>query len=131
MESIWTDDLVKQLEALWIQGLSSAEIGRNLGISKNAVVGKAHRLMLVSRPSPIKNYSPRRLPPSRATGGHCRFITAKDYLAALRAGKTLDDITCKNRAKPDSVYCTDHHAICFLPAGYAGRGRPREDLEAA
>ena len=52
MDSIWTSELVNQLSALWQQGLSTAEIGRKLGISKNAVVGKAHRLMLTPRPSP-------------------------------------------------------------------------------
>jgi len=55
IESIWTDALIQQLEALWKAGLSTAEIGRKLGISKNAVVGKAHRLHLAPRPSPIKN----------------------------------------------------------------------------
>jgi len=30
------------------------EIGRHLGVSKNAVVGKAHRLDLPGRPSPIR-----------------------------------------------------------------------------
>ena len=54
METIWTQDLVTQLSALWKQGLSTAEIGRRLNISKNAVVGKAHRLMLDPRPSPLK-----------------------------------------------------------------------------
>jgi GcrA cell cycle regulator len=54
-ESIWTDVLIQQLEAHWKAGFSTAEIGRKLGISKNAVVGKAHRLHLPPRPSPIKN----------------------------------------------------------------------------
>ena len=46
--------LVTQLSSLWQQGHSTAEIGRRLGISKNAVVGKAHRLSLDPRPSPLK-----------------------------------------------------------------------------
>ena len=54
MDSIWTPLLVDQLAVLWKQGLSTAEIGRKLGISKNAVVGKAHRLALTPRPSPLK-----------------------------------------------------------------------------
>lgn len=51
----WTDELIAQLRDLWGQGLSTAEIGRRLSITKNAVVGKAHRLGLPPRPSPIRN----------------------------------------------------------------------------
>jgi GcrA cell cycle regulator len=54
-ESIWTDVRIEQLAVFWKEGFSTAEIGRKLGISKNAVVGKAHRLHLPPRPSPIKN----------------------------------------------------------------------------
>jgi GcrA cell cycle regulator len=50
----WNDDLVRRLRALWQAGLSTAEIGRHLGMSKNAIVGKAHRLNLPARPSPIR-----------------------------------------------------------------------------
>ena len=50
----WTPELVKELEKLWKKGLTTMEIGNQLGLSKNAVVGKAHRLGLESRPSPIK-----------------------------------------------------------------------------
>jgi GcrA cell cycle regulator len=50
----WTEELIARLRALWDEGHSTAEIGRGLGISKNAVVGKAHRLNLPARPSPIR-----------------------------------------------------------------------------
>jgi len=50
----WTQEAIERLRAFWAEGLSTAEIGRRMGISKNAVVGKAHRLNLSSRPSPIR-----------------------------------------------------------------------------
>ena len=50
----WTDEIIAKLTSLWSEGLSTAEIGRRLNISKNAVVGKAHRLNLPPRPSPIR-----------------------------------------------------------------------------
>ncbi|HEX5325131.1 MAG TPA: GcrA family cell cycle regulator [Acetobacteraceae bacterium] len=50
----WTDEIILRLRALWDEGHSTAEIGRQLGMSKNAVVGKAHRLDLPARPSPIR-----------------------------------------------------------------------------
>ena len=50
----WTAEAIERLRALWAEGHSTAEIGRRMGISKNAVVGKAHRLNLPARPSPIR-----------------------------------------------------------------------------
>ncbi len=50
----WTEEAIATLRRLWDEGLSTAEIGRRMGISKNAVVGKAHRLNLAARPSPIR-----------------------------------------------------------------------------
>jgi GcrA cell cycle regulator len=50
----WNDHAVGRLRALWAEGHSTAEIGRRLGVSKNAIVGKAHRLHLPVRPSPIR-----------------------------------------------------------------------------
>ncbi len=50
----WSEDIIVRLRGLWDEGHSTAEIGRRLGISKNAVVGKAHRLDLPARPSPIR-----------------------------------------------------------------------------
>src|SRR3546814_5339732 len=50
----WTPELVSSLQSLWNEGLPTTEIGRRLGMSKNAVIGKAHRLGLSGRPSPIR-----------------------------------------------------------------------------
>lgn len=50
----WNDDAIARLRALWDEGHSTAEIGRRMGVTKNAVVGKAHRLELPARPSPIR-----------------------------------------------------------------------------
>lgn len=54
----WTPDRVKTLMALWAEGIPTLEIGRRLGVTKNAVVGKVHRLGLTKRQSPI-NATPR------------------------------------------------------------------------
>jgi GcrA cell cycle regulator len=53
----WTAEAIERLRAHWAEGHSTAEIGRRMGISKNAVVGKAHRLNLPARPSPIRRGS--------------------------------------------------------------------------
>ena len=68
----WNEETIARLRALWAEGLSTAEIGRRMSISKNAVVGKAHRLNLPARPSPIRRDevagTPRPQMPRRVTG---------------------------------------------------------------
>jgi GcrA cell cycle regulator len=54
----WNDDTIAKIRALWGEGLSTAEIGRRMGVSKNSIVGKAHRLNLPPRPSPIRREGP-------------------------------------------------------------------------
>lgn len=50
----WTVEMIAQLRTLWDEGLSTSQIGLRMGITKNGIVGKAHRLDLPGRPSPIK-----------------------------------------------------------------------------
>ena len=50
----WDNDNVSRLRELWDQGLPTSQIGKLLGFTKNAVVGKAHRIGLERRPSPIR-----------------------------------------------------------------------------
>jgi GcrA cell cycle regulator len=51
----WTDERIDRLKALWSQGVTASQIADELGgVSRNAVIGKAHRLGLQSRPSPVK-----------------------------------------------------------------------------
>ena len=51
----WDENAIQTLRSMWDEGLSTAEIGRRLGVTKNAIVGKAHRLALPCRPSPIRS----------------------------------------------------------------------------
>lgn len=50
----WTNEMIDKLCQMWKQGLTTNEIAKNLGVSKNSIVGKVHRLNLTARPSPIK-----------------------------------------------------------------------------
>jgi len=51
----WTDERIDRLKAMWAEGSTASQIAEDLGgVSRNAVIGKAHRLGLESRPSPVK-----------------------------------------------------------------------------
>ncbi len=55
----WTDERIDKLKSLWGQGLTASQIADDLGgVSRNAVIGKAHRLGLESRPSPVRAGEP-------------------------------------------------------------------------
>jgi GcrA cell cycle regulator len=51
----WTDERIDRLKKMWSQGATASQIADELGgVSRNAVIGKAHRLGLDARPSPVK-----------------------------------------------------------------------------
>lgn len=51
----WTDEKVEKLKVLWAEGVTAAEIAKALGdVSRNAVIGKAHRLKLPNRVAPTR-----------------------------------------------------------------------------
>jgi GcrA cell cycle regulator len=51
----WTDERIDTLRTMWEKGMTASQIAEALGgVSRNAVIGKAHRLGLQARPSPVK-----------------------------------------------------------------------------
>ncbi|MEO7690340.1 MAG: GcrA family cell cycle regulator [Sphingomonas sp.] len=55
----WTDERIDTLRKMWEAGQTASQIAEELGgVSRNAVIGKAHRLGLQSRPSPVKPNDP-------------------------------------------------------------------------
>ena len=55
----WTDERMERLKKMWADGATASQIADELGgVSRNAVIGKAHRLGLQSRPSPVKPNEP-------------------------------------------------------------------------
>ncbi|WP_298225781.1 GcrA family cell cycle regulator [Acidocella sp.] len=137
----WTDETILRLRTLWSEGLSTAEIGRRLNISKNAVVGKAHRLNLPARPSPIRRSAgdaqPRQAPPKRTQGPTLPPLSASVagplpvLRAILPAAKSQQPRTapccwpigepgkpsfhfCNAAAAAGKPYCEEHAAIAYV-----------------
>ncbi len=63
----WTDDRVEQLKKLWLDGRSASQIAAELanGITRNAVIGKVHRLGLSGRVKAPSMSAPRPRPPKQ------------------------------------------------------------------
>src|SRR6478672_5168326 len=72
----WTDERVELLKKLWLEGHSASQIAKQLGgVTRNAVIGKVHRLGLsgraapsqpsrqVLRPATVHHHAPRRVEP--------------------------------------------------------------------
>ena len=59
----WTDERVERLSALWLEGRSASQIATELGegVSRNAVIGKVHRLGLSGRAVPPADASAPRI----------------------------------------------------------------------
>ncbi len=135
----WTDEQVEELKHLWEKGLTTGEIGKILGVSKNAVVGKAHRLGLNSRPSPIRrNDEDRNITETTdqnekkkilkstviqksADKEKKKFITVNDLTSSscrwpIGDPKDEDFHFCGKQSLPDKPYCEEHAAIAYVSA---------------
>ncbi len=83
----WTDERIDQLKKLWEKGLTASQIADELGgVSRNAVIGKAHRLGLKSRPSPVKAGA-KKAAPKKAAKTAAKAPPKRPAAAASRAAK--------------------------------------------
>ncbi|HEX6981099.1 MAG TPA: GcrA family cell cycle regulator [Alphaproteobacteria bacterium] len=137
----WTSEQINQLTRLWHEGLSTAEIGKRLGISKNAVVGKAHRLRLAARPSPIKRVGSRQSPAPRPAAQHrpqSMAAPARTPSPAPQPAPRVVELStqtcrwpighpgdpgfhfCTERAIQGKPYCIEHSAVAYVKKPKAG-----------
>ena len=112
----WTDDRVETLKKLWTEGLSASQIAKQLGgVTRNAVIGKVHRLGLAGRATPSRPAKrPRPISRPRVVSGsssslaqrpripHAPYLALVPHLEPLKAEDgsvttvlTLSDTVCK------------------------------------
>ena len=106
----WTQEQVTELSKLWDEGLTTAEIGRRLGITKNAVVGKVNRLHLTPRQSPIKRIE--KPPVIELKGPACSWPIGHPREQGFHF--------CGKPPLPGKPYCTEHSAKAYVPASRPG-----------
>ena len=112
----WTAEKIKQLKKLWSKGKSTVEIGRELGISKNAVVGKVHRLELNARPSPIKKEVVKKaIKKKEPKQGKVSLMDLKMNSCRWPIGdpKDADFHFCGKDTVTGKPYCAEHCKIAY------------------
>lgn len=139
----WTEDRVDKLKKLWADGLSASQIARQLGeVTRNAVIGKVHRLGLsgrtttsrVDRPRSIAIRRPprprlvvpepemveeRRLP----SGDYATVMTVREGMCKWPIGdpSTEEFHFCGHSVDDNASYCVAHSRMAYQPS------QPRRD----
>ncbi len=124
----WNDEKIGRLKKLWSEGLTTGEIGKRLGVSKNAVVGKAHRLGLKGRPSPIKRQDVKTPAPKKP---ETRIFTLTDLSAQtcrwpIGDPKHEDFRFCGKPVIAGKPYCGEHCSVAYVGSGKSAP-RPSND----
>lgn len=120
----WTDERIKRLKELWDKGLSASQIASDLGegVTRNAVIGKAHRMGLSSRPSPVKAEpaaKPRKAPaPKKEKKPAKKYVTLLDLTERMckwPIGHPGDDDFhfCGKPSVPGMPYCAEHCSMAY------------------
>lgn len=116
----WTDDRVSLLKKLWSEGKTAAEIAGELGgVTRNAVIGKAHRLKLSSRVSPIQqNKKKTAKPEADSVPVKKEKPAAKSNKTAAAAPKTRPAEEVAIIQKGDGVHMAElKERMCRWPIG--------------
>jgi len=144
--SVWTPERVETLKRLWAEHHSAAEIARAIGcgLTRCAVLGKAHRLDLPTHAAPRKLYrtfartwmppaekraakpkpempAPLNIPFLALEASHCRYVVndAHPY------------VFCGQQKRSGSSYCAHHHALTHTtPLGLSAGERERRAARA-
>ena len=141
----WTDERVATLKKLWLDGLSASQIAKQLGeVTRNAVIGKVHRLGLSGRATPSQPsrpafraprprpaaatpVAPRRetmlrqppTPPAISVDlpGTATVLTLGAHMCKWPIGdpSTNEFSFCGRRAGADGPYCIEHARVAYQP----------------
>ena len=133
----WTDERVEQLKALWTEGLSASQIARVLGgVTRNAVIGKVHRLGLAGRAGPARSERPRNIshksgvrvaapapeiaeedPITLDDGQFATVLTINDRMCRWPIGDPAENEFhfCGRKPKSGTPYCEAHARKAYQP----------------
>ena len=141
----WTEERVALLKKLWLEGLSASQIAKQLGgVTRNAVIGKVHRLGLSGRATPSQpprpafkaprpprpaisssSLAPRRIPPVMTDPQPVYYVEEPGSATVLTLGAHMckwpigdpssDGFTFCGRRIGDGSYCQEHARLAYQP----------------
>ena len=120
-ETSWTDERLEKLRKLWDKGLSISQIGEQLGVTRNAVAGKAHRLKLPKRQSPIAKTSAKKAPKIVESTKELPLRLALRQIKWSRSKcvwphgdpKKVEFGFCSEPVLPGKPYCPEHCDLAY------------------
>lgn len=137
MGEFWTPEKVETLRAHWAEGRSARSVATALGCTKNAVLGKAHRLQLPMHPDschhPDRPRTPKKVYPYKPRNGHfvprsikykrlpapvapdtlnIAFLDLEPHHCRYPVTREHPHLFCGVAKDGDSTYCAFHRALC-------------------
>jgi GcrA cell cycle regulator len=153
MTAGWTEERVGALKKLWLEGQSASQIAKQLGggVTRNAVIGKVHRLGLSGRAAPsqparaprtprprapiAQPSAPRRIeavqprpmtpvapPPAPELPGTATVMTLGAHMCKWPIGDpTSREFSFCGRRASEGVYCVEHARVAYQPQVKKGK----------
>ncbi len=155
----WTEERVETLKKLWADGLSASQIAKQLGgVTRNAVIGKVHRLGLSGRAAPSRPAAaaapasrvhasaaaepapapaPAQTAPApvdakrMANGEYATVLTLREGMCKWPIGDPSDAEFrfCGRATRPGGAYCEAHAQMAYQPQAKRKR-KPADDARA-
>ncbi len=151
----WTEERVAILKKLWLEGLSASQIAKQLGgVTRNAVIGKVHRLGLSGRATPSQpprpvykaprparpvagtTLAPRRILPASPEPHPVYYVEEPGSATVLTLGAHMckwpigdpasDGFTFCGRRIGEGSYCQEHARVAYQPQQKKGRSGATE-----
>ena len=135
----WTDERVELLRKLWQDGLSASTIAREMGgaITRNAVIGKVHRMGLAGRTkTPLQVPTRSRAKPIASTsivGGSAASVRSNGSLNAGRTSTSTSTSSVSMAARPSVPMVSGNNALAMalapmLQAAIETKYQPAEEV---
>tara|TARA_B100001027_G_scaffold101870_1_gene70000 strand:+ start:9 stop:425 length:417 start_codon:yes stop_codon:yes gene_type:complete len=124
IKNVWDGPKLKELEDLWKQGHPISKIGKMLGVSRNSIAGKAHRMGLPKRTSPILSSKKEKLSDKKNNENDNKNIPLKIKLRGVQWSRTKccwpegdpkqnDFKFCGQDIFPGRPYCDKHSLLAY------------------